>query len=63
MDHIYFKYTSILLPSTVVSILPLLEWGHETVLLWMVLLDRQTHCTLACIHMYFHAPYLQNMFR
>lgn len=63
MDHIYFKYTSILLPSTVVSILPLLEWGHETVLLWMMLLDREAHGTLACIYMYIDAPYLQNMFR
>lgn len=62
MGHIYFKYTSIVLPSIVAGILLLLEWGHETLLLWMVLQGRQAHFTLDCVYMYIHAPHLQNVF-
>lgn len=53
MGHFYFKYTSILLPS-MWSVPLLLEWGHETVLLCMVLLGCQVLYTLACVYMYTH---------
>lgn len=62
MGRIYFKYTSILLPSAVVSTLLLLEWCPEPVLLCMVALGGQAYCVPVCAYMYIHAPYLQKMF-